>query len=172
MRNLEPQKENLFFIMQISSDQSLPATMRVDDVTDAGASAQPEPMEVDQPEDTSEEQVSLIIPITTSTRSKDLFIEIYPEEISDIPSSTLLQVLKDEDADLNVWADAALLYMKHNQSRESSAILQAACDRPGGNRDQRVRILASAGIAHLTQAADKERSLADHRFTSAGKVCF
>jgi RNA polymerase-associated protein CTR9 len=60
--------------------------------------------------------------------------------------------------------------MQHKQSRESSTILQAACDRPGGSRDQRVRILASAGIAHLTQAADKERSLADHRFTSAGKV--
>lgn len=60
--------------------------------------------------------------------------------------------------------------MQHKQSRESSNILQAACDRPGGNRDQRVLILASAGIAHLTQAADKERSLADHRFTSAGKV--
>ncbi|MEM7380790.1 MAG: hypothetical protein AAF361_06270 [Bacteroidota bacterium] len=114
----------------------------------------------------------MIIPITTSTRSKDLFIEIFPEEVTQISSSTLLQVLKDEDADLNVWADAALLYMKHKQTRESSAILQAACDRPGGSREQRVQILASAGIAHLTQAADKERSLADHRFTSAGKVSF
>lgn len=138
---------------------------------DAAASAQAEPMEVDQPEDASEEQASLIIPITSSTRSKDLFVEIFPDEIHDISSSTLLQVLKDEDADLDVWADAALIYMQNKQTRESSAILQAACDRPGGSRDQRVKILASAGIAHLTQAADKERSLADHRFTSAGKVC-
>ena len=61
--------------------------------------------------------------------------------------------------------------MQHKKSRESSKILQEACDRPGGSREQRVRLLASAGIAHLTQAADKERSLADHRFTSAGKVC-
>ena len=144
--------------------------MRVGEVTNAAASSA-EPMEVDQPgEVATEEQASLIIPITSSSQSKDLFIEIFPDEITDISSSTLLQVLKDEDADLNVWADAALLYMQHKQSRESSAILQAACDRPGGNRDQRVRILASAGIAHLTQAADKERSLADHRFTSAGKV--
>jgi len=150
------------------------ATIRVEEMT-GDASAEAEPMEVDQPEEeeeeSTEEQASLIIPITSSTQSKDLFVEIFPDEITDISSSTLLQVLKDEDADLNVWADAALLYMQHKQSRESSAILQAACDRPGGNRDQRVRILASAGIAHLTQAADKERSLADHRFTSAGKVC-
>lgn len=144
--------------------------MRVDDVTGTDASAQAEPMEVDPPEDTVEEQASLIIPITTSSHSKDLFIEIYPDEISSISSSTLLQVLKDEDADLNVWADSALMYMQNKLTRESSAILQAACDRPGGNREDRVRILASAGIAHLTQAADKERSLADHRFTSAGKV--
>ena len=125
-------------------------------------------MEVD--EEASSTPASLIIPITSSSQSKNLFIEIFPEEISEIPSSTLLTVLKDEDADLDVWADAALMYMQHKQSRESSTILQAACDRPGGSRDQRVRILASAGIAHLTQAADKERSLADHRFTSAGKV--
>lgn len=125
-------------------------------------------MEVD--EEASSTPASLIIPITSSSQSKNLFIEIFPEEISEIPSSTLLTVLKDEDADLDVWADAALMYMQQKQSRESSTILQAACDRPGGSRDQRVRILASAGIAHLTQAADKERSLADHRFTSAGKV--
>lgn len=130
------------------------------------------PMEVDDKEETSNSNTpsSLIIPINSSSQSKELFIEIFPEEISEIPSSTLLGVLKDEDAHLVLWADAALLYMQNKQSRESSNILQAACDRPGGSRDQRVRILASAGIAHLTQAADKERSLADHRFTSAGKV--
>jgi len=99
-----------------------------------------------------------------------------------------LSVLKDEDAELSTWADAALLYMQQRQSRESSTILQAAVDHPGGNREQKVRILASAGIALLTQAQqsqatapggikrpgadpkDELRSMADNRFTNASKV--
>jgi RNA polymerase-associated protein CTR9 len=134
---------------------------------------------------------SLIIPISSSTSAKDLFIEIFPEEMAEVASSTLLQILKDEDAALDVWADAALLYLHQKQSRESSIILQAACDRPSGNREERVRILASAGIAYLTQAAqlssgsapgsskrpgavadprDELRGLADNRFTNASKV--
>jgi tetratricopeptide (TPR) repeat protein len=134
------------------------------------------------------ESPSLCIPITSSLQSSDLFIEIFPEEISETPVSSILQVLKDEDASLAVWADAALLYIQQKQhSRDSSTLLQSACDRPGGNREERVRILASAGIAHLTQAQqshagasggvkrpgnDQEdlRSMADNRFTHASKV--
>jgi tetratricopeptide (TPR) repeat protein len=137
----------------------------------------------------------LIIPITSSTQAndgKELFIEIFPEEIIETPSSTLLQVLREEDAPLSVWADAALLYMQHKQhSRDASVILQAACDQPGGTREETVRILASAGIAHLTQAQlttnanmttsggvkrpgndpkDELRGMADNKFTNANKV--
>ena len=129
---------------------------------------------------------SLVIPITSGSK-KDQFIEIFPEEMGDTPSSTLLQVLKDEDAPLTVWSDAALLYIQQTQSREASALLQAACDRPGGSREERVRIMASAGIAHLTQAhstatsAAKRapgapdphedlRAMADNKFTNATKV--
>jgi tetratricopeptide (TPR) repeat protein len=124
---------------------------------------------------------SLIIPVTSSNQT-DLFVEIFPEEMPETPSSTLLQVLKDEDAPLSVWADAALMYIQHKQhAREASAILQAGCERPGGSRDERVRLLASAGIAHLTQAQqsvnrsgsdpkDELSSMADNRFTHSSKV--
>lgn len=131
-------------------------------------------------ESTSVDQ-SLIIPIT-SAAEKGLFIEIFPEEMTDTPSSTLLQVLKDENAPLTAWADAALLYIQHKQhAREASAILQAGCERLGGTREERVRLFASAGIAHLTQAEqsleragsdpkDELRSMADNRFTHSSTV--
>ena len=131
----------------------------------------------------STESPSLIIPIKSSTTSDKLFIEVFPEEIPDTPSSSLLQALKDEDAPLSVWADAALMYIQHKQhARDASAILQAGCDRPGGNREERVRLLASAGIAHLTQAQqssskksgsdpkDELSSMADQRFTHSTTV--
>ena len=145
----------------------------------------------DAAEDAEQDELypSLIIPVTSSNNSSNLFVEIFPEELPDIASSTILQVLKDEDAELDTWADAALLYMQQNQSRESSTILQAACDHPDGNKHQKVRILASAGIALLTQAQasqssapggmpkrpggdpkDEFRSMADDRFTHASKV--
>lgn len=128
-------------------------------------------------EEDSAANQSLMIPITSSTTEKGLYIEIFPEEMPDTPSSTLLQVLKDENAPLHVWADAALLYIQHKQhAREASAILQAACERMDGTVEERVRLFASAGIAHLTQAdqsmdrsesdpKEELRSLADNRFT-------
>jgi len=125
---------------------------------------------------------SLKIPISSGS-NKDLFIEIFPEEMPETPSSTLLQVLKDEEAPLNVWADAALLYIQYKQhAREASAILQAGCERLGGTREERVRLFASAGIAHLTQAQqtldrttgsepkDEMRSMADNRFTHSTTI--
>jgi RNA polymerase-associated protein CTR9 len=138
---------------------------------------------------TGEEEPSLIIPIKTGSKPGQ-FIEIFPEEMPDTPSSTLLQVLKDEDADLGVWADAALKYIQHKQhARDAAQILEAGCQRAEkGNKDDRVRIFAAAGIAHLTAAQEETSgadasgkradhdlreeltSKADNRFTLSSKV--
>jgi tetratricopeptide (TPR) repeat protein len=138
----------------------------------------------------SESSSSLIIPIKSSSNSGQ-FIEIFPEEIPDTPSSTLLQVLKDEDADLGVWADAAMQYIQHKQHAQDAAqILEAGCERAEkGSKDDRVRIFAAAGIAHLTAAQEYAKgsdagggkraehdlreeltSKADNRFTLSSKV--
>ena len=120
----------------------------------------------EEPENGNSGWKSLIIPITTSKTSSSLFIEIFPEEISSISSTTLIQVLKDEDAPLKIWADAALLYMMNKMDRESSDILNAACEREDDcdNQDDRVLVLASAGIAHVNQA---NKSLLDSSSTAA-----
>jgi len=113
---------------------------------------------------------SLIIPIQSSS-NKDLFLEIFPEELKDIPSSTLLQVLQDEQASQDTWANVGLTYMQQNLPGESSAILQAACSTTsGGNSTPNVRLLASAGIAHLAVGnSEEDRRRAEQRFTSASK---
>jgi tetratricopeptide (TPR) repeat protein len=166
-------------IMAASTEDAVMADAQQGDVVMQGSGSEEDTEDDDSP--------SLIIPITSGS-NKDQFIEIFPEEMADTPSSTLLQVLKDEDAPLTVWSDAALMYIQQSQSREASALLQAACDRPGGSREERVRIMASAGIAHLTQAhatasssaakrapgaADPHedlRAMADNKFTNATKV--
>ena len=133
---------------------------------------------------------SLIIPIKSGSKP-DQFIEIFPEEMPTTPCSTLLQVLKDEDADLGVWADAAYHYVQHKQhARDAAQILEAGCERAEtGSKDDRVRIFAAAGIAHLTAAQeytsgsmadtskraendlrDELTSKADNRFTLSSKV--
>jgi len=139
-----------------------------------------------------DEAPSLIIPIKSSGKAdSELFIEIFPEEIPETKSSSLLQVLKDEDADLNVWADSALQYIQHKQHAQDTAqILEAGCERAEkGTKEDRVRIFAAAGIAHLTAAqegggggrgsstkrADLDlreelTSKADNRFTLSSKV--
>lgn len=124
--------------------------------------------------DGSPTEESLIIPIHSSP---DLFIEIFPEELKEIPSSTLLQVLQDEQAPLSKWADVGLMYMQQSLPAASSAILQSACDRSGSQQMQKdakstlVRLLASAGIAHLAipGGGEEARRQADQRFTSASK---
>jgi RNA polymerase-associated protein CTR9 len=140
-------------------------------------------------EETEASGSSLIIPISSSSANDDnLFIEIFPEEMADTPAPTLLQVLKDENADLNVWADAGLQYMQQKLSRQSLTILEEACDLPVSDKNQRVRILAATGIAHLAASAttagsgglkrgpagsdpkDELRQQADQKFTQAGKV--
>lgn len=131
----------------------------------------------------STDSPSLVIPIKTSSNSEDAFVEIFPEEMTETQSSTLLQVLKDEEASLSVWADAALMYIQHKQhARDASAILQAGCERHGGSDEERVRLFASAGIAHLTHAQqtvakrggnnikDDLSSMADNHFTHSSKI--
>lgn len=105
-------------------------------------------------EQEEEEEDSLRIPIKSSNGDNDLFIEIFPDEMSETPTSTLLQVLKDENADPTTWADAALLYMQQKQAREALTILEQACELPSvtASKSHHVRILAATGIAHLSVA--------------------
>lgn len=146
-------------------------------VAEAAAPA-PNPVEPDAVvRDDEDEDVltPLIIPITSSP-SDGLFIEIFPEEIPSTSSSTLIQVLKDEKAESSVWADASLQYMQQRHPRESLAILEEACELPNLDKAQRVRILASTGIAHLsaqptsTKARGGNQDDADEMFTKAGKL--
>ena len=103
---------------------------------------------------------SLHIPITSLAgdggNGNGNFIEIFPEEISAIPSAALSKVLTDEDAPLSTWSDAALLYVQNRSTVQGSDLLREACKREetgvsGANNEDRVRTLASAGIALLTQ---------------------
>ena len=160
------------------------------------ATASPSHEEGGTPVLIEDEAPSLIIPIKSSGKDGDQFIEIFPEEISETKSSSILQVLKDEDADLSVWANSALQYIQHKQHAQDAAqILEAGCERAEkGTKEDRVRIFAAAGIAHLTAAqegggggggggggntATKQANLdlreeltskADNRFTLSSKV--
>jgi tetratricopeptide (TPR) repeat protein len=106
---------------------------------------------------------SLTIPITTSIHGDGKggnsapFIEIFPEEISAIRPATLSSVLRDERAPLRTWCDASLLYMRAGRrEREGCELLNSAVDddavMSGSNTADRLRVLASAGIAALAQA--------------------
>lgn len=96
-----------------------------------------------------------------------LFIEIFPEEMKDTPVSTLLQVLKDENASLDVYADAALLYMQQMHAREAMTLLEDSCEQvlstasttsnTPTDKTLRVRLFASAGIAQMATAAAQQR---------------
>ena len=128
------------------------------------------------------EDPSLIIPVTSNGKNGEDFIEVFPEEIPETKSSQLMQVMKDEDADLSVWADAALHYIKHKQHAQDSAqILEAACEKAEtGTKTDRVRIFAATGIAHLTasqEVSEKETEIredlitkAENRFTQSSGV--
>jgi len=113
---------------------------------------------------------SLIIPITSSSTSlpdgRCQFIEIFPEEISNINPATLSAVLRDERAPLRTWCEASLLYMRSSGSgsgggnthheKEGCELLTLAVDDDdvmnGSNTTDKLRVLASAGIAALAQA--------------------
>lgn len=113
-------------------------------------------------------QPSLIIPITSSTSSSttspahsfnpNYCLELFPEEVSTVPPQTLVQILHDEQASMTCWADAALLYVQSNKVREGSEVLNAALGSEhdaalSGDRDERVRLLASCGLINLIQAS-------------------
>lgn len=66
---------------------------------------------------------SLVIPISSATET-DLFVEIFPEEMKETQVSTLLQVLKDEDSNIDTWNDAALMYMQQKQAKDSLALVR------------------------------------------------
>lgn len=105
-------------------------------------------------EEDDEGDDSLKIPITSSSTSKELFVEIFPEEMSSISPSTLISVLKDESAPMSTWTDAAVLYAQCGKARDGLFVLQEACSMEGvlrGDKNDRVRLLASTGIAHLSQ---------------------
>lgn len=109
-------------------------------------------------EDEADMPKSLCIPIGSST-SKDCndFIEIFPEEIIQIPSSQLISILQDENAPLSLWTESALMYMTNKRERDSTAVLSLACSdlvekQNLGSREERTRVLAATGIAYLTQA--------------------
>jgi tetratricopeptide (TPR) repeat protein len=121
--------------------------------TGGGEASSPAPRQ--QPENDPTLPPSLQIPITSLPGGGD-FVEIFPEEISDIPSAALAKVLTDEDAPLSTWSDAALLYVQNRAAVSGSDLLREACRREeagasGANNEDRVRTLASAGIALLTQ---------------------
>ena len=165
-------------------------------------------------EATAAQSPSLIIPITSSnsttngddSNSNNMFVEIFPEEITQTSTIVLKQVLRDEQPhNSGLWADAALMYMQQKQAREALTLLDEACEQLGStssstsnisdaaNKNERVRLLAATGIAHLAVAGSKNQqqrggrgasgaggvggaddddheTQADQRFTQAGKI--
>ena len=160
------------------------------------ATATAEPMDVDTvPPEETEDELILRIPIKSgaSGPSETNFVEIFPEEISNIAASKLVQVLKDETSDVGTWADAGLLFMQQKQARQSLSVLEEACDMEDilNDKQDKVRILAATGIAHLAAAnlasggssgSDRKgkrndndpkyelRQQADDKFTKASKI--
>lgn len=129
---------------------------------------------------------SLIIPITSSSTTlpdgRCQFIEIFPEEISNIDPATLSTVLRDERAPLRTWCEASLLYMRSSGSsgtaggnthheKEGCELLTLAVDDDdvmnGSNTADRLRVLASAGIAALAQA-NRHAGDVGRSYTSGG----
>jgi hypothetical protein len=109
---------------------------------------------------------SLCIPVTSSAKAVEggLFVEIFPDELAGTPASTLAQVLRDERADVGLWSDAALMYMRQNGgggagggkgggARESLSLLEEANQLYTDDKEKKVRVLAATGIAHLAAAA-------------------
>ena len=126
---------------------------------DAGAAPVPVPvpvedmMEIDDAnnEEIPEEESSLCIPITSSAKAVEegLFVEVFADELAQTPATTIVQVLRDEKADVSLWADAALVYMQRKCARESLTIIEEANQVYTDDKDKKVRLLAANGIAHL-----------------------
>ena len=138
---------------------------------------------------------SLKIPIQTTANtttttddnnaSSSLFVEIFPEELKDTSVSTLLQVLRDEKASAAVWATAGHLLVTQHQTREALQVLTEACDddaimgkgssnatttsstiSPAMAKQERVRVLATTGIATLLAASQSGGGTATHSSTT------
>lgn len=124
----------------------------------------------DTTDDDGSQQEPLIIPVKSGA-DDSLFVEIFPEEIKDVPVSNLLKLLANESPSPDVWADAALLYMQRKRKRESLTILEAACEE-----GKEARILAASGIANLAVPPDDQNQnveTAEKRFSqAAGKDAF
>jgi RNA polymerase-associated protein CTR9 len=114
------------------------------------------------------EEESLIIPI----QSKDgLFIEMFPDEVAQTSVAVLKQVLRDEAASGDLWAASALFYSQNKQAADALAVLEDACELETNDKQERVRLLAACGIAHLMENPDEiQQQQADQRFTQAGKI--
>jgi len=116
-------------------------------------------MEIDSHPSELEDDISksLIVPITSTSSSSASYIEIFDNELNEINPSLLAKVLKDEDSSLSTWSDAALLYVSIQKEAEAMELLNIACEDglegKCGNREHRVRLLASAGITALTLAS-------------------
>jgi hypothetical protein len=154
---------------------------------DAGAAAPvPVPvedmMEVDREGDATneemvmmmpeEEEESLCIPITSSATAVEqgLFVEVFADELAQTPSTTIAQVLRDEKADVALWADAALVYMQRKSPRDSLAIIDEANQLYTNDKGKKVRVLAANGIAHLAvQQRNQQQAGAG---ASEGAFCY
>lgn len=148
-------------------DETTPSNDNIAEATDTrGPNSTKTALDANTNDDFWDEPQPLIIPITSNATSNssdgrnDLYIEIFPEEIAatgtenTIPASTLIQVMQEESAPISTWTDAALLFYQHYKSREGLRVLQEACSQEqtlSGDRNDRVRLLASMGIAHLSQ---------------------
>jgi hypothetical protein len=124
----------------------------------AGAAPAPvvgDPMEIDHDEEQhvleDEEDDSLCIPITSSAKAvaQGLFVEVFADELAQTPSTTIVQVLRDEKADVSLWADAALVYMQRKCPRDSLSVIEEANQVYTDDKNKKVRLLAANGIAHL-----------------------
>lgn len=170
MSNIEP----------ITSDEELPHTAPPTTTTDTSSPSDPT-------------LPSLIIPITTSTTNNydpathtGLFIEIFPEEISQIRPESLATVLRDESSSIKTWCEASLLYIQTKKERDGYELLNNAIDQNNGelllgsNTNDKLRLLASAGISALSYShrlyasgekrEEELRSVADARFTKADNI--
>jgi hypothetical protein len=117
----------------------------------AGAAPAPVVGEVEQHGLEEEEDDSLCIPITSSAKAveKGLFVEVFADELAQTPSTTIVQVLRDEKADVSLWADAALVYMQRKCPRDSLSVIEEANQVYTDDKNKKVRLLAANGIAHL-----------------------
>ena len=85
------------------------------------------------------------------------FIKIFPKKMPSIHPALLAGVLRNKRAPLRMWCNASLLHMRAGRrEREGCKLLNSAVDNDavmsGSNTADRLRVLASTGIAALAQA--------------------